>query len=116
LRTIVIIILPILSLIGAFGTWTLGGTNGTFKSIVKLIEHDDALFPGSDSALLKSYTGIGPIDNQLSILVTFFSPVVDSSNGACALFAILGSGQFGAIWTLMMMESMRTGNVGKAVS
>ena len=56
------------------------------------------------------------VDQQLTVLVTFFAPVLDTNNTALTLFSIAGFGQFGAVWTLMMMESMRMGNKGKVVS
>jgi hypothetical protein len=62
------------------------------------------------------YTGLKALDRQLTVLVAFFAPVVDFKNPALNLFAIWGLGQFGAVWTLMVMESMRMGNKGKAVS
>jgi hypothetical protein len=65
---------------------------------------------------LTQYTGLKALDRQLIILVAFFAPVVDVKNPALNLFAIWGLGQFGAVWTLMVMESMRMGNKGKAVS
>ena len=116
LRTYVLVLLPLLSLLGAFGTMVLGGSNGTFESITALIESETSEFPGLDAFLLKEYTGVKFVDQQLMALVTFFAPVLDTNHTALTLFTIAGFGQFGAVWTLMMMESMRMGNKGKAVS
>ncbi|KAH8595612.1 hypothetical protein B0O99DRAFT_511850 [Bisporella sp. PMI_857] len=116
MRTLALVLLPLLSILGAFGTWTLGSKNGLFKGIVELIEQEDARFPGTKDSLVRSYTGIKAIDHQLQILVIFFAPVVDSSNGNLSLFSITGAGQFGAAWTLLMLEGMRQGNRGKVVS
>jgi len=66
--------------------------------------------------LVKTYTGVGPIDRQVTVLVSFFAPVVDSKNGALSLASVFGLGQFGAAWTLMMMEGSRQGNKGRVVS
>ncbi|RAL58541.1 hypothetical protein DID88_003989 [Monilinia fructigena] len=100
LRTITLIALPILSFIGIFGTFIIGGRNGTFEHIVSLVRQEtpSAVFPDSKYLLLKDYTGIKAIDKQLAILVTFFAPV------------------FWAAWTLLVMESLRSGNKGKFVS
>ncbi|KAM3068861.1 hypothetical protein ACMFMG_011023 [Clarireedia jacksonii] len=116
LRTITLILLPLLSIIGAFGTMVLGAHNGTFDHISTLAAQDSPIFPGSNVLLLKEYTGVGAIDTQLAVLVTFFAPVVDSRNSALYLFAIFGLGQFGAAWTLLVMESLRSGNKGRLVS
>jgi len=116
LRTIILVLLPLLSLIGAFGSWSLAGRNGTFESLVALLAQENPLLPGSTALLLTKYTGYKRIDGQLATLVTFFSPLFDTNHAALNLFTIFGFGQFGAVWTLMMMESMRMGNKGKAVS
>ena len=116
LRTIVLVILPLLSLTGAFGGFILGGSNGTFKSITAFVASEGSSFPGSSDLLIKKYTGFGFIDHQLTVLVTFFAPVLDSSYGALTLFSIAGFGQFGGVWTLLVMESLRVGNKGRAVS
>jgi hypothetical protein len=113
-RAGILILLPLLSLLGAFGTWTLASTNGTFKSIVALIAQPEAQLPGTNEDLIRVYTGLRLVDKQLSILVIFFAPVVDlnvlNGNGALNLFSIFGAGQFGAVWCLMVMESLRMGN------
>ncbi|KAI6709929.1 hypothetical protein PZA11_005257 [Diplocarpon coronariae] len=116
LRTIVIALLPTLALLGAYCTWTLASCNGTFKSIFALIASENPKFPGTDDALLTAYTDVGWLDRQLTVLVTFFAPVVDLDQGALTLFTIFATGQFGAVWTLMVMESMRMGNRGRVVS
>jgi hypothetical protein len=103
-------------MVGAFGTMVLGAHNGTFDHISTLVAQDSPVFPGSNVLLLKEYTGIRAIDTQLSVLVTFFAPVVDSRNGPLYLYAIFGLGQFGAAWTLLVMESLRSGNKGRVVS
>jgi hypothetical protein len=108
--------LPLLALLGGCGTFSLGASNGTFDTLTALLGHDDPKFPGTEDPLLMRYTGFKPLDHQLAALVVFFAPVVDVKNPALNLFAIWGLGQFGAIWTLMVMESMRMGNKGKAVS
>jgi hypothetical protein len=62
---------------------------------------------------MKVYTGMKSLDSQLSILVTFFAPLVGDitrENGALHLFSFFASGQFGAVWCLMVMESLRIGN------
>ncbi|KAK2629111.1 hypothetical protein QTJ16_002214 [Diplocarpon rosae] len=116
LRTIVIALLPTLAIFGAYCTWTLASCNGTFKSIFALIASEKPKFPGTEDALLTAYTDVGWLDRQLTVLVTFFAPVVDRDQGALTLFTIFAMGQFGAVWTLMVMESMRMGNRRRAVS
>ncbi|ESZ93717.1 hypothetical protein SBOR_5902 [Sclerotinia borealis F-4128] len=118
LRTVTLITLPILFLVGIFGTLIIGGRNGTFELIVSLVEQEtpSAVFPGAKYLLLKDYTGVRVFDRQLTVLVAFFAPVCDSRNVALWLNSIFGLGQFGAAWTLLVMESLRSGNKGRAVS
>lgn len=81
-----------------------------------LIASEKPRFPGTDDELLMQYTQIGWLDKQLTVLVTFFAPVVDMNQGALSMFSIFGTGQFGAAWTLMVMESLRMGNRRRVVS
>lgn len=82
--------------------------------MIALIAQPEALLPGTNEVLMKSYTGIKLIDYQLTILVVFFSPVVDFDgtrpSGALSLFSRFGIGQFGGVWCLMVMETLRMGN------
>jgi hypothetical protein len=94
----------------------LAGSNGTFDIVKAVLAQDEPKFPGTQDLLLLKYTGLKFLDRQLVVLVTFFAPVVDAESSALNLFSIWGFGQFGAVWTLMVMESMRLGNKGRAVS
>lgn len=81
-----------------------------------MAKQDTPLLPGTTDFLLTKYTGVAAIDKQLTVLVTFFAPVLDDNNHALKLFSIFGLGQFGAGWMVMMMESLRYGNQGRIVS
>ena len=105
--------MPLFSVVGALGTWGLGSRNGLGYFLANINTEETPLFPGSDDKLLKSYTGISILDAQLTTLVAFFAPTVDKSNPALFLFTIFGLGQFGGAWTLLVLESMRSGNIGK---
>lgn len=115
-QTIVLILLPVLSILGGLGTWGLASRNGLLAAFPVLFAQEVPNFPGADAPLLQSFTGVKRVDHQLSILVAFFAPCLDLSHGDLTLFAFQAFGQFGAAWTLMMMESMRLGNSGAAVS
>ncbi|TVY83266.1 Citreoviridin biosynthesis protein D [Lachnellula suecica] len=109
-RNTVLVLLPLLSLLGLIGTWGLARTNGLLVSILELISGEEAKLPPTGDPLLKTYTHIKVVDYQLSILVTFFTPLLNLSHGELTLFGIHGFGQLGAAWTLIMMEGMRMGN------
>ena len=116
LRTIILFSLPIFSFLGLYGTLILGQANGTFKGIIAIMSIENPKFPTTDDELLMRYTQIGWLDKQLTVLVTFFAPVVDMNQGALWMFAIFGTGQFGAAWALMFMEGLRVGNRRRIVS
>lgn len=116
LRTIILVLLPLISFLGAYGTWTLGGSNGLFETLASLLAENDPKFPGTEDLLIIKYTGLKALDYQLAAFVAFFALVVDMNYPALNLFSVWGLGQFGAVWTLMMMESMRLGNKGKVIS
>ena len=91
--TIPVLLLALLSLAGFFGTWVLSSQNGTFTIILDRVAQGD---------ILATYTGIQVVDRQLSILVAFFLPALDSlSNGDLALFSIFGLGQFGKSYVIL---------------
>ncbi|CZT52940.1 uncharacterized protein RSE6_14350 [Rhynchosporium secalis] len=115
-RTVVLISLPLFSLLGLYATLVLGQANGTFKAIIALMQSEKPRLPATDDELLMHYTSIGWLDKQLTILVLFFAPVVEMRGDALSMFTIFGVGQFGAAWTLMVMESFRMGNRGRVVS
>lgn len=115
-RTIVLILLPVLSFLGAYGTWGLARSNGILAAITALFAEELPKFPGTEDPLLLRYTGFKAIDYRLSNLVIFSAPVLDLSHADLTLFGFHGFGQFGAAWTLIMMESMRMGNRFRAVS
>lgn len=108
--------MPLLSALGAYGTWGLGLNNGTFAMIGNLMKEENSLLPGSEALLLKTFTGIEGVDKQLAVLGTFFAPIVDGKDASISLYALFGLGQFGAAWALLCMESMRLGNRWRLVS
>jgi hypothetical protein len=111
-----LLLLPLLSVAAVYCLWIVATKNGLFRQIGELVEQKQPMFPGSKSPLMLEYTGIAAIDRQLSTLVTFFGPVVQGGNEALNLFILFGFGQVGGAWTLLVMESLRRGNDGKAVS
>jgi hypothetical protein len=111
-----LLLLPLLSGVAFYCLWIASIRNGLFKQIEELVQQKQPPFPGSGSPLVRSYTGVAAVDQQLATLVTFFGPVVQGGNEPLNLFSLFGLGQCGAAWTLLLMESFRKGNQGKAVS
>lgn len=108
-------LLPLLSLVGAYTTLVLSKANGTLDFITDIIAQGSPL-PGTSDPLLRQYTGIQGLDTHLASLVTFFAPVVDMSSSDLTLSGGFGLGQFGAAWALLTLESLRAGNRARIVS
>ncbi|KAJ5291805.1 hypothetical protein N7478_001056 [Penicillium angulare] len=68
--------------------------------------------PGNNEPLRTVYTGVEHIDKLLTVLTTFFYPVLDGQDATLFLHSIGFSGTFGATWTLVVLESWRKGNSG----
>jgi hypothetical protein len=111
-----LLLLPLLSVAAVYCLWIVASNNGLFKQIAELAQQKHSIFPGSKSALVRNYTGVTAVDGQLSTLVTFFAPVVQGGSEPLNLFSLFGLGQFGAAWTLLLLESLRKGNQGKVIS
>lgn len=95
------------------GFWTLWGFPAKNNLLHFLGELSDpgASIPGPVYAPMKQrYTGIKPVDKQLTTLVGFFYTAVDGNRFDIALsFLNLGS-QVLAAWVLITAESYRVGN------
>jgi hypothetical protein len=102
-----------LAVLGFWTLWPFPYNNGLLKHLSAQTE-PGAVIPGPAAAPMRQhYTGIGPIDKQLTILVSFFYTAIDGNRGDVSVaFLSLGSHVIAA-WVLIMIESLRTGNKGK---
>lgn len=64
------------------------------------------------------YSGVGPVDRHLQRLVGFFTALLDDPGAGWESSALLfwGLAQMGGVWTLIMLESLRSGSRGRLVS
>lgn len=97
----------------ALGFWTLWGFPARNNLLHYLGELSDpgASIPGPTYYPMKQvYTGIRPLDKQLTTLVGFFYTAIDGNRIDISLsFLNLGS-QVLAAWILITTESYRSGN------
>ena len=102
--------------LAALGFWTLWGfpyKNGLL-AILKSQTEAGAMIPGPTAAPMRqTYTGIGPVDNQLTILVSFFYTAIDGNRGDVSLSFFGLGGHVLASWVLITIESLRSGNKSK---
>ncbi|EXJ76355.1 uncharacterized protein A1O5_00863 [Cladophialophora psammophila CBS 110553] len=106
----------LLILLSLAGFWTLWGfpyQNGLLKILGQQSE-PGAVIPGPTVAPMKqTYTGIGVIDKQLTVLVSFFYTAIDGNRADVSLSFLYLGGQVLAAWVLIMVEGLRNGNRGK---
>lgn len=97
----------------ALGFWTLWGfpANNNLLHYLGELSDPGASIPGPTYYPMKqSFTGIGPLDKQLTTLVGFFYTAIDGNRIDISLsFLNLGS-QVLAAWVLITIESYRSGN------
>lgn len=102
----------------ALGFWTLWGFPGKNNLLHFLGELSEpgASIPGPTYYPMKQkFTGIEPLDKQLTTLVGFFYTAVDGNRIDISLsFLNLGS-QVLAAWILITTESYRAGNKGSFI-
>lgn len=108
----------LLILLSAAGFWTLWGfpyQNG----LLKILGHQrepGAVIPGPTVAAMKqTYIGIGPVDKQLTVLVSFFYTAIDGNRADVSLSFLYLGGQVLAAWVLITIEGIRAGNREKFI-
>lgn len=107
------ILLIVLSIAGFWTLWGFPYQNGLLKILGQQTE-PGAVIPGPTVAQMKqSYTGIGPVDKQLTVLVSFFYTAIDGNRADVSLSFLYLGGQVLASWVLVMVEGIRAGNQSK---
>lgn len=99
---------------GLYLTIILAVQNGTIGTIQGI--QNSGNLPQSEIPLRRFYTGISPIDNQLSSLIIFFWPIADAHLPTLTVFWVNFCGELVMSWTLIMIEGMRKGNKGSLIS
>jgi hypothetical protein len=102
--------------LAALAFWALWGfpyRNGLLKFLGAQAE-PGAVIPGPVAAPMRqTYTGIAPIDKQLTVLVSFFYTAIDGNRADISVsFLSLGSHVIAA-WVLITLEGLRAGNDGE---
>lgn len=91
-------------------------TSGTGELIKVVQAGGHPLLPGTSAPLKTSYTGIGPIDNQLTVLCIFFRSLMAGDHPEYSLHIHDFAFQFAVQYGLMVIEGSRPGNSGKIIS
>jgi hypothetical protein len=109
-----------LAVLAVIGAGTLHGfsiRNGLYD-LIDAHKIQGILPNGINDPYKSGFTGLAPLDSIISTLLLFFWPVVDAGRERAGLSAlgVLFGGQACAALTMMMIEGMRKGNEGRAVS
>ena len=108
-----------LTALGAWGTWGLASTNGTFALLTKVrqLNRLDVNGPQNSTVHLRQrWTGIAPFDDFFVAMVCFFWPTLDGSSPATTLQSLHFLGQAMSLWMLLYVEALRVGNKYRIVS
>lgn len=114
-----IAVLAGLSVFGFRATMLPLGSNGMGKVLRDVLDpNSDVELPGAPLPIKRTFTGVGPLDKQLSVLVTFFAALINDPGAGYEVtaFYIWGMAQFAAGWTALVLEARRAGNRGRAVA
>jgi len=106
--------LPVWSAIGVYTILGLMQVNGTFKDLSAV--ESTGVYPKSNVLARNDFTGIEGLDNFLRTLNVTFWPIIDGSFPAASLHCFQFAGAFGVTWIVLLLESVKSGNQGKAIS
>jgi hypothetical protein len=77
---------------------------------------DSGILLPSGDALRTEYTGISPVDRLLTNLTPFFYPIAEGNAPGLLLHSVNFAGCLGSLWTVVLLESLRSGNKGRLVT
>jgi hypothetical protein len=104
------------SLFGFYTTIGTLATNGMGAVLRSVASGSRASLVGAPEPMPLSYTGVAALDRQLTILVGFFSAIIDGDVAPeITLFYGWGLAQFAVAWSVLLLESRRHGNRGKPI-
>ncbi|CAM1509542.1 Fc.00g032810.m01.CDS01 [Cosmosporella sp. VM-42] len=80
---------------------------GYLSSVEPLLEDGPRFFPGSETLILKRYTGVAAIDQIFTMMNVFFRHATDGSAPAFSIFAFNMAGQIVSFFMVILVESQR---------
>ena len=105
-----ILILLLICAFGLFSMWAMIFRNGYYHALVRLRDYGPHVLPGSNTSIVQTYTGIGLLDYELTVLQCVFANVTDGSALELSLYAFYFAGQLVSVIAILMIESMRIGH------
>ncbi|KAJ2897696.1 hypothetical protein MKZ38_004473 [Zalerion maritima] len=117
---LLVVSLAACALVGGYGTLVVGSLNGFFEALgasADLPDPSERYMPGGPVPFTGTWTGFEPLDGLLRGLVSFFSSAIDGAQTwdvTLSYHYIMLN--FFCGWNLLVLESFRAGNQGRAVS
>ena len=108
-RTITLVTLFSLVLLALYAVWYK--SLGLLASMAEFKQQPN--LPHSTTPYKKTFTGIGVFDAYLSGFMCFFMPVAERLDDDLYLFWVWMIAQLGAVWGLIMLETVREGHKSK---
>lgn len=109
--------LVVLAAWGAYTTYGVGFQNGLFDTIRASLDVENPYVPGGVSPLRTRYVASPAIDKHITILISFFSYVIDLPRTKNVdVTSLLVMGQLCAGWTLIRFEGWRLANKRKVIA
>ncbi|KAI1769908.1 hypothetical protein F4818DRAFT_308222 [Hypoxylon cercidicola] len=109
-RGVVVVSLLFIYMFGANALYGLLFRNGYYHALLRLRDEGPHYLPGSSNEVLARYTGIGYLDNLLTLASVMFANVTDGSSPQLSLYAFHFGGQYLAILVVITIEGLRSGN------
>lgn len=108
-RTLTLATLALLVCLAFYAVWYK--SLGLLASMTEFKQQPN--LPHSTTPYKKTFTGIGVFDAYLSGFMCFFMPVAERLDDDLYLFWVWMIAQLGAVWGLMMLETVREGHKSK---
>lgn len=87
-------LLCLLGVVGLLGTWGRTAADGSSELLTQALDSaTPQMLPGTEAPLLRTYTGVQPIDYILTMLVLFWWEVADGSHPATSAISLYYLGQ-----------------------
>lgn len=90
--------------------------NGYYDALIRLRDEGWHVFPDTDTPIITDFTGIELWDKLNTLGLVMFSNILDGSTPQLSLFAFQYGGHLVNVLTIIMVEGIRYGNQGTAMS
>ncbi len=105
-----LVALGIIHAVGINSMYGLVFRNGYVDALRRLYSTGPFVLPGSNNPIFTRFTGISPLDKVVTLAGIMFCNILDGSTPQSSLYSFHFAGQLVPVWTIMMVEGLRSGN------